>query len=61
MSSADFLLRNVLTADHVQVDIEVIAGTISRVGSDLTSALPVVEGHANLVLPGLVDLHTHLR
>jgi len=61
MSSADFLLRNVLTADHVQVDIEVIAGTISRIGSDLTSALPVIEGHANLVLPGLVDLHTHLR
>ncbi len=61
MSSADFLLRNVLTADQVRVDIEVVAGTISRIGGELTSPFPVVEGNQNLVLPGLVDLHTHLR
>ena len=61
MSSRDFLLKNVVMADGVRVEIEVREDRIAKVGSEIASELPVLEGDGKLVLPGLVDLHTHLR
>ena len=61
MSTASFLLQGVLLADGVRVDVEVDKNSISRIGSELQSPFPIIEGSEGLLLPGLVDLHTHLR
>ena len=61
MSSTDFLLKNVLMADGVRVDLEVRERRIAKVSSEISSELPVIDGDGKLLLPGLVDLHTHLR
>jgi dihydroorotase len=59
--TTNFLLRDVLLSDGSRVDVEVLNHRISRIGSDLRSPLPIIEGAGDLLLPGLVDLHTHLR
>ena len=61
MSSAGFLLQGVLLVDGVRLDVEVDKHRISRIGSDLLSPFPIIDGSDGLLLPGLVDLHTHLR
>ena len=61
MSSQGFLLQGVINTDLQIVDIEVSGDRISRIGKDLESSLPLIAGEGSLVLPGLVDLHTHLR
>ena len=61
MSTTDFILKNAVMAAGVRVDIEVREGRIARVGSEIASELPLLDGYGKLVLPGLVDLHTHLR
>jgi len=61
MSTASFLLQRVLLADGVRVDVEVDNHCISRIGSELQSPFPLIDGSEGLLLPGLVDLHTHLR
>jgi len=61
MSTASFLLQRVLLADGVRVDVEVDNHCISRIGSELQSSFPLIDGSEGLLLPGLVDLHTHLR
>jgi len=61
MSKEGFLLKGVINTDLQIIDIEVSGDRISRIGKDLESSLPVVAGEGSLVLPGLVDLHTHLR
>jgi dihydroorotase len=61
MSSANFLLKNVITDGATRIDLEVTHGRISQLGSDLRSDLPIIDGGDQLLLPGLVDLHTHLR
>ena len=61
MSEVGFLLQGVANTDSEIIDIEVLGDRISRIGKNLESSLPVIAGEASLVLPGLVDLHTHLR
>ena len=61
MSSHDFLLKNVLLSEGVRVDIEVRNQKISQISGELNSDLPVIDGKGFMALPGLVDLHTHLR
>jgi len=61
MSEVGFLLQGVANTDSEIIDIEVLGDRISRIGKNLESSLPVIAGEGSLVLPGLVDLHTHLR
>ena len=61
MSNSDFHLMNVVMSDGSSVEIEVREHRIARIGTTLETDLPAVEGHGAMVLPGLVDLHTHLR
>jgi len=61
MSEVGFLLQGVANTDLEIIDIEVLGDRISRIGKNLESSLPVIAGEGSLVLPGLVDLHTHLR
>ena len=61
MSNSDFHLMNVVMSDGSSVEIEVREHRIARIGTTLETDLPTVEGHGAMVLPGLVDLHTHLR
>ncbi|MEP9392582.1 dihydroorotase [Gordonia sp. VNQ95] len=45
------------------VDVAVIDGTIAEIGSSLTvpEGAEIIDGAGAVLLPGLVDLHTHLR
>lgn len=45
------------------VDVLVVDGVISEIGSDLTAPIDVItlDGNGGVLLPGFVDLHTHLR
>lgn len=61
MTSSEFILRNVRLADGAVVDVEIRGERISKISERIDSALPVIEGDGHLLLPGLVDLHTHLR
>ena len=61
MSNSDFHLKNVVMSDGSSAEIEVRERRIARIGTSLETDLPIVEGHGAMVLPGLVDLHTHLR
>ena len=42
------------------VDVRIEDGVIAEIGQGLDGD-DVVEGHGAVLLPGLVDLHTHLR
>jgi dihydroorotase len=61
MSAGNFLLQGVQLADGARVDVAVENGHVVAIGSDLESASPKIDGLGKLLLPGLVDLHTHLR
>jgi dihydroorotase len=61
MSAGNFLLQGVQLADGARFDVAVENGHVVAIGSDLESASPKIDGSGKLLLPGLVDLHTHLR
>lgn len=61
MSSNDFLIKNAILVDGNVVDIAVRGGRISQISNEIHSELPIVDADRNYLLPGLVDLHTHLR
>jgi dihydroorotase len=62
MSSVDFLIKNVSLPDGKVADISIKDGVIKSVTKDSKQqAETVVEGSGCVALPGLVDLHTHLR
>ena len=61
MSSNDFLLKHVLLSDGARVDIEVRDRKIAQISAEIDSELPIIDGIGFMALPGLVDLHTHLR
>ena len=61
MSESDFLLKNASMVDGSIVDVEVRDHRISNIGTSLNSELRTIDAKKNLLLPGLVDLHTHLR
>jgi dihydroorotase len=56
------LLRNVRPYGDAPLDVRIENGVIAQVGSlRPTAADEVVDGKGAVLLPGLVDLHTHLR
>jgi dihydroorotase len=61
-SANSLVLRNVRPYGEAQLDVRVENGVIAEVGSvRRTGADDVIDGQGAVVLPGLVDLHTHLR
>ena len=62
MSIADYLIKGVSLPDGKKTDIALAQGIISSVGSGLKDeAHTVIDAKDCILLPGLVDLHTHLR
>ena len=62
MSTNDFLLKNVSLPDGKIADITITDGVISEVAKDSkNTAATTIDATGCIALPGLVDLHTHLR
>jgi len=61
MSSHGLLVKNVVDASGQLVEIEVTGEVITQMSASVQSDFPIFDGQGLLVLPGLVDLHTHLR
>jgi len=62
MTTADFLIRGASLPDGKKTDISITNGVIASVSSGFKGeAQTVIDGKDCVVLPGLVDLHTHLR
>ncbi len=57
----DVTLKNARLADGSIVDVKIAQGVITEISSSIKADGPVVDLKKNLLLPGLVDLHTHLR
>ena len=62
-SNSNFLLSGLTLPDGTTSDIQIADGVITAVGKSLPtqSADQVIDFKGSVVLPGLVDLHTHLR
>ena len=57
-----WLLRDVRPYGEDAVDVRLVDGRIAELGRDLpTGDSRVLDGASGVLLPGLVDLHTHLR
>ncbi|CAM5319815.1 dihydroorotase [Leifsonia shinshuensis] len=57
-----FLIRGATLADGARTDLLLADGRIAATGSDAGSAgATVIDADGLIALPGLVDLHTHLR
>lgn len=62
MTTLEYLIKGVALPDGKQVDIAIANGVITAVGSGINDETKnVIEANGCVVLPGLVDLHTHLR
>ena len=62
MTSADYLIKSVSLPDGIKTDLALTDGVISYIGNAYTGEVrTVIDGTDCVVLPGLVDLHTHLR
>ena len=62
MTTADYLIKGASLPDGKKTDIAISKGIISSIGSGLKAeAQTVIDAKDCVVLPGLVDLHTHLR
>ena len=62
MSTADYLIKGVSLPDGKKSDLAISDGVITSVSSGFKGqAHTVIDGSESVVLPGLVDLHTHLR
>ena len=61
MSSHGLLVKNVVDASGQLIEIEVTGEVITQMSASVQSDFPIFDGQGLLVLPGLVDLHTHLR
>ncbi|WP_349903092.1 dihydroorotase [Parafrigoribacterium humi] len=58
----DILVRGARLADGTTTDVLIDAGTIVELGGSLSAkATTVIDADGLIALPGLVDLHTHLR
>jgi len=57
---ASYVIKDVAILDGKPTDIVIKDGVIAEIGSGLT-ADQTVDGAGCIALPGLVDLHTHLR
>jgi dihydroorotase len=62
-SNSKYLLSGLALPDGTTSDIQIADGVITAVGKSLPkqSADQVIDFKGSVVLPGLVDLHTHLR
>ena len=56
----NYLIKNTMV-NGKKIDIEITDEKISNLGPSLISAHEIVSGDGTIALPGLVDLHTHLR
>lgn len=56
----NLVIKNARLLNDDVVDIEIKDGKVSQIGKGL-SASDTYDAKNNLVIPGLVDLHTHLR
>ena len=62
MSAQDFLIKNVTLPDGTISNIAIANGVISNVSKDSkVEATTTIDATGCVALPGLVDLHTHLR
>ena len=62
MSSERYLLRGAQLSDGTRTDLLLADGAITDTGNNLSDAgATVIDADGLLALPGLVDLHTHLR
>ena len=62
MKPVDFLIKGVSLPEGKKADIAISDGVIASVGNGFKGeANIVIDGSECVVLPGLVDLHTHLR
>ena len=62
MTNADFLIKGASLPDGKKANISISNGVIESVGSGFKGdAKTVIDAKDCVVLPGLVDLHTHLR
>ncbi|CAN2239407.1 PyrC Dihydroorotase and related cyclic amidohydrolases [actinobacterium SCGC AAA044-D11] len=55
-----YTIKNARMLDGAVVDIEIANGVIANIGNGINSG-EIIDAASNLVIPGLVDLHTHLR
>ena len=62
MTTVDYVIKGVSLPDGKRTDIAIASGLISSVGSGFKGeASNVIDAKDCVILPGLVDLHTHLR
>jgi dihydroorotase len=62
MSNNEWLIKGATIAGGDQADIRVTDGVITAVGPGLDAdGVPIIDATGLIALPGLVDLHTHLR
>lgn len=60
--STHFLIQGGSISDGSTVDIELAEGKIARIGANLKSdSAAIIDAKGLVILPGFVDLHTHLR
>ena len=56
----EFTITNARLLDGSVVDVAIANGVISEIGNGISTGNKI-EAEKNLLIPGLVDLHTHLR
>jgi len=62
VSTADYLIKNVSLPDGKKTDLAISDGVITSLAESYKGeAQTVIDAQDCVVLPGLVDLHTHLR
>ncbi len=62
MSTQRYLIKNARLAAGNATDVLVVDGVISAVSTNISDhEATVIDAKSSIVLPGLVDLHTHLR
>lgn len=62
MSTQRYLLKSATLPDGTLTDVSIVDGCINNVAPDLSDSDAIVfDVTGSIVLPGLVDLHTHLR
>lgn len=56
----EYTIKNARMLDDSIVDVEIANGVIKSIGNGINSG-EILDASKNLLIPGLVDLHTHLR